>query len=916
MAIDFKKRLKARFPKYTYVDTLEKVQELDEYLTEEDGTPKFELIAYDTETNGLSHKLNTVVGFSLSVNDHSGFYIPLLEWRPNKNSLKTRKIASVEVKSYMEGNLVSPWDGKVYPEFVRPENVDIPEFFSEILKRWLTHPDVSLLMHNAPFDCNMTHGTFGVELTNNLFCDTLLLKHFIDENSKNALKAVAELWKEELGFDPYKDAAMEQKELGQSVIINGGTFNSKTKHIWRADPKYMGKYAISDTFLTMKVFNEGMKRLEAEYKEKHFDLFFEKEIMPVCREVVIPMQREGAYIDLPHFQKLQKETIEKMTELEDNIQDMLSEELEDFSVGKSIEEEIGKKAYLQKIMDLEGLAMPTKYDKKTGTWKETLAKKEVQKAYEENPHWFWGYLLGEDEIKYSDKKIKGIKNEMYAEKTGRKYRFNIGSVFHLRWLFIDKLGNDPTLLPQTDSATKENPLPEMGADVLKEFFEDKYEFVKPLLLWKKLSKLLGTYITPAIELQIDSKLYMNFNQGGTKTGRFSCSGGYNLQTLPKVEEYDRCYACESENVTVKHSIELLADQTCHDCGNEVKDILCSSAIKKGFVAPKGYKIVNADFASQEVRCFAFCSNDPELKKIFKDDLDFYSKIYVDTMDEEGNYSADPKADNYLKKVNKKARDMIKPVCLGIPFGALGPQVANLMGFKTNKTNKETGLVEEVTDFERGRKYREAYLKAYPDLADYMMRMENEAVTKGWVENIVGRRRTLSIAPAVYKLLGKKGIDIETFISTGRKKLSHKSVIIQDMELTNEDLRELLKDMGYNTSEKLAKLHEKNKFNWAFVKAKFKNEIDVAKNYPIQSLAAHITNKSMLEVTRGFRHNGLKGARIFSVIHDEIACYVKESEVEKGSQELQKGMETNEFSKLLDIPMEAEPIVANTLKEAK
>ena len=909
--IDFKKRLKNKYGKYNYIDTLEKIQELDNYLMDSNDEPNFDLIAYDTETNGLSHKLNTVVGFSLSVNDHAGFYIPMLEWRPKKDSLKTRKVAKVQVNSYMEGEFINIWDGKTYPEDVRADQVEIPEIFPYILKRWFTHESVNLLMHNAPFDCNMTHATYGVELTNNLFCDTVLLKQFLDENTKNSLKFVADLWKEQLGFDPYKDAAMEQKELGNSIIQNGGTYNAKTKHVWRASPEFMGKYACADTFLTFKVFEEGMRQFEQKFEEKHLKLFFETEIMPLCREVVIPMQRRGVAINVKHFEKLQKETIIKMSELEDQIHELLGDKLNGFSMGQSRDEAIGKKAFLHKLMELEGLASPQKYDKKTDTYKDTLAKKEVQAEYDKNPHWFWGYLLGEDEIKYSDKKINNIKNEMYVAKTGRRYHFNIGSVYHLRWLFIDKLGHDPTELPQTKSATKENPLPEMGAEVLNEYFSD-YDFVKPLLLWKKLQKLLGTYITPAIELNVDGRLYMNMNQAGTTSGRFACSGGYNLQTLPKVEEYDKCYKCESKNVTIEHSIEILAKQTCNDCGNVVEDILCSSAIKEGFIAPKGMKIINADYSSLEPRCFAFVSGDKKLKEIYWNDLDMYSKVYCDTMDQEGKYSSDPKADNFLKKLNKAARDMVKPVILGIAYGARGPQVANLMGFKTIKTDRKTGEQTEVTDFQRGQDYRDTFLATYKDLYKYMIMQEALANSQGWVENYIGRRRTFLVAPVVFRVLQNAGIHYESFLDTGKKKLQGKSAEINGCLLDSETLRTLFKDLKIDIEE--AKV--KGNFNWAYIKAKYKNDLDNAKNFPIQSLAAHICNMGMLDTTRMFVAAGMTESYVFIQVHDEIGCYTPEEDTEACIAMLQSGMEDNVFAKLLDIEMIAEPLIANTLKEAK
>ena len=76
--------------KYNYINTIEKIQELDRFLMNTDGTNKYELTSYDTETNGLRIHKNTIVGFSLSIDEEKGWYIPLLEWIPDFTTQKTK----------------------------------------------------------------------------------------------------------------------------------------------------------------------------------------------------------------------------------------------------------------------------------------------------------------------------------------------------------------------------------------------------------------------------------------------------------------------------------------------------------------------------------------------------------------------------------------------------------------------------------------------------------------------------------------------------------------------------------------------------------------------------------------------------------------------------------------------------------
>lgn len=897
-----------KFEDAQYLNTIEKIEAFDAFLMEGDA-PKFELLAFDTETNGIEFHKSVVIGFSISVSKDTGWYLPLLEWKPDPKSFAVRSRKKVKVEMFEKGHFVDVWSGKEYPENVTPRDYSPPDFVKMFLDRWTSGS--RLIMHNAVFDCCIVAYNFGLDLAPNLFCDTILLHHVIDENSLHGLKEVASQWKKELGFNPDEDAKKEQKELGESIVRNGGTFNQRTKHVWRGDPWMVAKYGASDTALTFGVFEAGMKRLEEEYTPAHFEWFFEKEVMPVCKEVVIPMTFGGVYIDVPYFEKLERETQEAMDNFEDRFIEAASTYLKRFDKGPAPEKAVTEKRFIEKLIELEGLEYPSTKNKK-GEVKKTLGKKAVQSAYQANPHWLWGYILGEDEIRYSDEKLQKIRADLYREAIKRRHRFNVNSDDHLRWLFCDQLGFSRTELPQTDSATKENPIPSMAAEVLKDHFLKKHPtLVKPLLRYKKLSKFLGSYIKPALALNNNGWLHMDMKQHGTTSGRFSCSGGFNLQTLPKVEELDKCPRCDSKKIKVEYPISLLATLTCESCGHVEEDVVCPSAIKRGFIAPPGYKIINADYSSLEPRCFAFVSGDEKIKEIFRKDLDMYSKFYCDMFDEECAYSADPNAPNFLKKKNKQARDDIKPVVLGIPYGARGPQVANLMNLRTTKTfkDKETGKRKtiEVLDVEKGWEIRDLYLETYVDLANYMILREAEAMSQGYVETLIGRRRHYVYAPFVSDLLRELGVEYEDFLDVRRRDLEPETAMGGRLP------KEALYAFGEMFDIPLWQLREKG--GWNYVRNVFKNELNNAKNAPIQGLAGHITNKGMLDTTRFFRQNGVVGYVCLQV-HDEITCYARMDQAEIAAQCLKKGMEDNEFAKRLDIPMIADPIICDNMKDSK
>ena len=923
--------------KYNLINTPELINKLDEYLMSQDGTPKFNLVSYDTETNGIPLYKTAVVGFSLAVNKDQGFYVPLLVWVPDPKSKKSKTKDKVKMEVYTDGHLLNIWTGKIHPEFVNPKDVDYPSWVPQIIERWFGQSQ--LFMWNAPFDINHTYISFGVDLKNQLAADGGLLVHVANENESVGLKESAVVYSKQLGVNPYIMADQEKRELKGSIILNGG----KGYEVWRADLEPQMKYACADTFLTHGLVEVVMTQIANERQEQYPDIekwIFDDEVMPVCKEVVVDMKRKGVYIDVAHFQKLYDQNAKKLQDLEDEFMVSLQPYMDTFDKGSSLDEAVSHQRLVKKIIELEGLQMPQLFDKKTGEYKDSISKKAVQEAYSKNPHWLWGYLLDQDELKYSEEKIKEIKEALYLEVEGRRYRFNIGSNDHLRWLFFDKLGENPRKFEKTDGSTVEDWIPSIDADGIKEHILPKHPWVGTLLKFKKVMKMQSTYIAPALELQIDGWLYMDMKQNGTTSGRFSCSGGYNLQTLPRVDDeleaLEQCHKCDSKNVQIEEYIECMANRHCSDCGHVEYDIPRPSSIKKGFVAPPGYKIINADYSSLEPRCFAYESREEKIKAVYKEGLDLYSKVYCDMFDKQGQYSANPKDSNFLKKAYPPGRKMVKPIVLGIPYGAGDAQCANMIGamIRSEKPN-EHGVYEERPDMNRGKEIRDQYLSTYPELQQYMTHQEYMAIEYGFVEAKYGRRRHFMWAKKIGDFFGQleshnghrmeKLDKVLLFTKTGKKRLSGVDALIKDpmtgniaFSLTEEDLVKLAESLGMSFSvDKYGKDGIKQKGGWSYIRSLVKADLNNAKNHPIQGLAGHITNMGMLTTQRYFRHNSLD-AWVALQVHDEITCYARIDHAEAAKECLQKGMEENIYTLPLknDVVMIAEPVICDNLKDSK
>ena len=242
--------------------------------------------------------------------------------------------------------------------------------------------------------------------------------------------------------------------------------------------------------------------------------------------------------------------------------------------------------------------------------------------------------------------------------------FNINSTQQLAKILFDDL----KLTQIKKRSTAEN--------VLKELVNE-HELPELILSYRKLNKLKNTYIDalPSSINKNTKRIHSTFNQTIAATGRLS-STGPNFQNIPI------------------RTVE----------GRE---------IRKSFIAQqKNWGIMSADYSQIELRIMAHLSEDQELCKAFKDNLDIHDRtaslIYNVPLDD----------------VQSEMRRTAKVINFGIMYGA-GPF----------RISQELGISRKAAQ-----EIIKQYFIQYSGIQNYIDNTLSKARSNNYVETILGRRR--------------------------------------------------------------------------------------------------------------------------------------------------------------------------------
>lgn len=246
--------------------------------------------------------------------------------------------------------------------------------------------------------------------------------------------------------------------------------------------------------------------------------------------------------------------------------------------------------------------------------------------------------------------------------------FNMGSPKQLGEILYTKLG-----LPViSKTATGQ---PSTAEAVLAELASQGYELPEVLMEYRSLSKLKSTY-TDRLPEQINprtGRIHTSYHQAVTATGRLSSSDP-NLQNIPiRTPEGRR--------------------------------------IRQAFIAPKGYKLLAADYSQIELRIMAHLAQDKGLLDAFKHGLD----VHKATAAEVFGVSVD--------QVTADQRRKAKAINFGLIYGMSAFGLAKQIG----------------VDRKEAQEYIDKYFTQYPGVLSYMERTRGSAAEKGYVETLFKRR---------------------------------------------------------------------------------------------------------------------------------------------------------------------------------
>lgn len=539
-------------------------------------------------------------------------------------------------------------------------------------KRVFNNYDVVKYAWNAKFDMKFLMYK-GIKFCGKIH-DGMVMLHLLDEN---------------------RDAKFGLKKFSKEIYPQVADYDTEIKQTnWAEIPlETLCKYNAHDTDLTFRLCT----KLESDLiKDIELYRVYRNECVPALY-LLLDMEYTGMLIDKDECEK-------NIAYLNDRIE-KIDAKLRELKTVKRFEtlkaDKIQQEAIQEEQLKLERLV--EKAEEKDYSKKEKLVEKlnELEQLLEiqTNSNEQSKILKTKDKIDKLKEKLSlivqdnittvRIKDKIAKLKSGEIQVYqgiNFNSPTQLSELLYSSLGyNYPNTIKvggkYVKASTDKNHLSAL---------DDKEGFIELLLEKKQAGTILNTYLLP-IKLKLDDNNYVHpqFLQTGTTTGRLSCREP-NLQNCPRTGEY-------------------------------------GSLVKKMFIAPKGYKILQVDLSQAELRVAAILSKDQTMIDAYANNLDLHQITAMKTLN-----ISQAEWDKMDKNERKEARSKAKAVNFGFLYGmgAEKFQQYALDSYKVVFTPKQSTEV------------RENFFKLYSSLQLWHATYKKYARDKGYVSTMFGRKRRL------------------------------------------------------------------------------------------------------------------------------------------------------------------------------
>ena len=402
-----------------------------------------------------------------------------------------------------------------------------------------------------------------------------------------------------------------------------------------------------------------------------------------------------------------------------------------------------------------------------------------------------------------------------------------------------------------------------GEDELKSLYEKtKLPLCKYILDRRGLVKLISTYIDVIPDLAKkwpDGRVRTHFNQYGAATGRLSSSDPINFQNIPSHEK----------------------------------------RIRMLFKAADGNMIIGSDFSAQEPRLTAFYSQDPAMIKAYNEGKDLYAVIgsksfnttYENCLEfypEGTEIEFDGKKvicgnKTHQNKEGKERRSMSKSILLGVLYG----RGAASVGEQIHKSREEAQKI--IDDF----------YAAFPNVKKWIDASILSAHQKGYVEDIIGRRRRLPDALLEKYEIKDKSISFNPLLFA-KGNISRDNIVnkYHNLCLNSRSKKDLETIKQQAEQENIA-----IKDNTGFIAQAERQAV----NARVQGGAATLTKRALLDLYNSKELKAL-GAKLINAVHDEILIEAPTKNAEAAAELLTNIMINSAKQYVTNVPMKCDAYI--------